>query len=84
MFIIGLDPVLRGLWLSQLFNAWLGVSSAPMSEPTAGAPFLRQQRRFVLGSCDDGRLQQYNHLYLPSVMLLVYVLIMYCDIYQYK
>jgi hypothetical protein len=85
MFLIGLDPVLRGWWLSRLINAsWLGISSAPMSGPIAGAPLLRQRRRFVLVCCGDGRLQLYNQLYSPCVMLLVCVSTMYCDIYQYK
>jgi hypothetical protein len=57
MFLIELDPVLRGWWLSRLINAsWLGVSSVPISGPTAGAPLLRQRRRFVLDSCGNGRL----------------------------
>jgi hypothetical protein len=85
MFLIGLDPVLWDWWLSRLINAsWLGVSSAPMSGPTAGAPLLRRRRRFVLDSCGDGRLQQYNHLYSYYVMLLVFILTLYRDVYQYK
>jgi hypothetical protein len=57
MFLIGLDPVLRDWWLSRFINAyWLEISSASMSGPTAGAPLLSQWRRFVLGSCSDGRL----------------------------
>jgi hypothetical protein len=41
MFLIRLDPALWGRWLSRLVNAsWLGVSSASMSGPTAGAPLL--------------------------------------------
>jgi hypothetical protein len=82
MFFIRLDPVLRGWWLLRLVNAsWLGVSSAPMSGSTAGAPFLRQRRRFVLNSYGDGRLQQYTscifltfcclYLYQPCTMILI-------------
>jgi hypothetical protein len=42
MFLIGLDPSLWDGWLSRLVNVfWLGVSSAPMSGPTADAPLLR-------------------------------------------
>jgi hypothetical protein len=37
----------------------------------------------VLVSCGDSRLQQYNQLYSPYVMLLVCVSTMYCDVYQY-
>jgi hypothetical protein len=85
MFLIGLDPVLRDWWLSRLVNAsWLGVSSAPMSGPTAGAPLLRRRRRFVLDSCGDSRLQQYNQLYSSYVMLLVFIPTLYRDVYQYK
>jgi hypothetical protein len=85
MFLIRLDPALRGWWLSQLVNApWIGVSSAPMSGPTAGAPLLRRRWRFVLDSCDGGKLQQYNRLYPPCVMLLVYVPTLYHDVYEYK
>jgi hypothetical protein len=41
MFFIGLDPMLRGWWLSRLGNAsWLEVSSAPKSGPTTGARLL--------------------------------------------
>jgi hypothetical protein len=69
MFFIGLDPVLRGWWLSRLIYAsWLGVSSAPMSGLIAGAPLLRQRSRFVLGNCGNDRLQQHNQLYPPYVM----------------
>jgi hypothetical protein len=82
MVLIGLDPALRGWWLSQFVNAsWLGVSSALMSGPTAGAPLLQQRRRFVLDSCGDGKLQQYSRLYPPYVMLLVCVPTLYRDVY---
>jgi hypothetical protein len=85
MFLIGLDPTLRGWWLSRLVNAsWLEVSSAPMSGPTVGAPLLRRRRRFVLDSCGVGRLQQYNRLYPHCVMLLVCVPTLYRDVYQYN
>jgi hypothetical protein len=44
MFLIGLDPALRGWWLSRLIDAsWRGVSSAPMSGPTAGARLLQRR-----------------------------------------
>jgi hypothetical protein len=85
MFLIGLDPVLRGWWLSRLVNAsWRGVSSAPIYGPTMSAPLLRHRRRFVRDSCGDGRLQQYNRLYPFCFMLLVYVPTLYRDVYQYK
>jgi hypothetical protein len=85
MFLIGLDPVLWGWWLSRLVNAsWRGVSSAPICGPTTSAPLLRHRRRFVLDSCEDGRLQQYNRLYPLCFMLLVYVPTLYRDVYQYK
>jgi hypothetical protein len=74
MFLIGLDLVLQGWWLSRLVNAsWRGVSSAPICGPTTSAPLLRHQRRFVLDSCGDGRLQQYNRLYPLCFMLLVFL-----------
>jgi hypothetical protein len=42
MFLIGLDPVLRGWWLSRLVNAlWLGVSSTSKSGPTKGVLLLQ-------------------------------------------
>jgi hypothetical protein len=85
MFLIGLDPALRGWWLSRLVNAlWLGVSSSPMSGPTAGAPLFRRRRRFVLDSCGDGKVQQYNRLYPPCVILLVCIPTLYRDVYQCK
>jgi hypothetical protein len=85
MFLIWLDPALRGWWLSRLVNAlWLGVSSSPMSGPTAGAPLFQRRRRFVLDSCGDGKVQQYNQLYPPCVMLLVCVPILYHGVYQCK
>jgi hypothetical protein len=85
MFLIGLDPALWGWWLSRLVNAlWLGVSSSPMSGPTAGTPLFQRRRRFVLDSCDDGKVQQYNRLYPPCVMLLVCVPTLYRDVYQCK
>jgi hypothetical protein len=85
MFLIGLDLALRGWWLSRLVNVlWLGVSSPLMSGPTAGAPLFRRRRRFVLDSCGDGKLQQYNRLYSPCVMLLVCVPTLYHDVYQCK
>jgi hypothetical protein len=44
MFLIGLDPVLRGWWLSWLINTfWLGISLAPMSGLSVGALLLRQR-----------------------------------------
>jgi hypothetical protein len=44
MFLIGLDPVLRGWWLSRLVNAsWRGVSSAPICGPTTIATLLWHQ-----------------------------------------
>jgi hypothetical protein len=85
MFLIRLDPVLRGWWLSGLINAsWPGVSSSPMSGPIAGAPLLRQRRRIVLGSCGDGRLQLYNQFDSPCVMSPICIPTMYRDVYQYK
>jgi hypothetical protein len=85
MFLIGLDPALRGWWLSRFVNAsWLGVSSAQMSGPTVGAPLFRLRRRFVLGSYGDGRLQQFNRSYPSCVMLLICVPTLYHDVYQYK
>jgi hypothetical protein len=85
MFLIGLDPALRGWWLSRLINAlWLGVSSSPMSGPTTGASLFRQRRRFVLDSCGDGKVQQYIRLYPPYVMLLVCIPTLYRDVYQCK
>jgi hypothetical protein len=85
MFLIGLDPVLRGWWLSLLVNAsWRGVSSAPICGQTMSAPLLRHRRRFMLDSCGDGRLQQYNRLYPLCFMLLVYVPTLCRDVYQYK
>jgi hypothetical protein len=85
MFLIGLDPTLRGWWLLRLVNAsWQGVSSAPICGPITGAPLLRHRRRFVLDSCGDGRLQQYNRLYPLYFILLVYVPTLYRDVYKYK
>ena len=44
MFFIGLDPVVRGWWLSRLVNAsWQGVSSASRCGPTAGVLLLRRR-----------------------------------------
>jgi hypothetical protein len=83
MFLTGPDLALRGWCLSRLAS-WLGVSLAPMTGLITGASLLRRQRRFVLGSCGDDRLQQYNWLYLPYIMLLVCVPTLYHDIYQYK
>jgi hypothetical protein len=37
----------------------------------------------ILNYCDSS-LQQYNLLYLPCVMLLVCVLTMYRNVFQYK
>jgi hypothetical protein len=56
MFLIGIDPVLRGWWLPRLVNAsWLGVSLMSKSGPTTGALLLRRRRRMcVLNSCGDG------------------------------
>jgi hypothetical protein len=86
MFLIGIDPVLRDWWLSRLVNAsWLGVSSTSNSGPTTSALLLWRQRRMcVLDSCGDGSLQQYNHLYPPCFLLLVYVPTLYCYVYEYK
>jgi hypothetical protein len=53
MFFIGLDPVLRGWWLSRLVNvSWLEVSSALKSGPTTSALLLlrRLRRACVLDS----------------------------------
>jgi hypothetical protein len=86
MFLIGIDPVLRGWWLSRLVNAsWLGVSSTSKSGPTTGALLLQRQRRMcVLDSCGDGSLQRYNYLYPPCFHLLVCVPTLYCHVYEYK
>jgi hypothetical protein len=86
MFLIGLDPVSRGWWLSRLINAsWLGASSAPNSGPTSGALLLRQRRRIcVLDSCGDGTLQQYDCLYPFYILLLVCLSNLYCYAYLYK
>jgi hypothetical protein len=85
MFLIGLDLVLRDWWLSWLVNvSWLRVSSTPISGPTAGVPLLRRRRRFMLDSYDDDRLQQYNQLYSPYVIVLVFIPTLYHDVYQYK
>jgi hypothetical protein len=85
VFLIGLDPALRGWWLSRLVNAfWLGVSSVPISGPTVGAPLLRRWQSFMLDSWGDGRLQQYNPLYTPCVIVYVYIPTLYRDVYQYK
>jgi hypothetical protein len=44
MFLIGLNPVLRGWWLSRLVNvSWLEVSSALKSGPTTCALLLLQR-----------------------------------------
>jgi hypothetical protein len=80
MFLIRLDPVLQGWWLSRLVNAfWLEVSSVPKSGPTDG-----RRRTCVLVSCGDGSLQQYNRSYPPCVVLLVCVPTVYCYVYEYK
>jgi hypothetical protein len=43
MFLIGMDPVLRGWWLLRLINAlWLGVSSTSKSGPTTYVLLLQQ------------------------------------------
>ena len=87
MFFIGLDPVLRGWWLSRLANAsWLGVSSTSRCGPTAGALLLRRRRKFwVLDSCGEGGMQQYTRLYHTSFMLLVCVPSLYpYYYYEYK
>jgi hypothetical protein len=74
MFLIRLDPALRGWWLSRLVNAlWLGVFSSPMSGPTAGAPLFWRRRRFVLDSCGDGKVQQYNPVCILLVLRCLYV-----------
>jgi hypothetical protein len=54
--------------------------SAPMSGPTVGARLLWRWRRFVLGSCDDGRLQQYNQMFPPCFILLVCIPTLYRDV----
>jgi hypothetical protein len=42
MFLIRLDPVLRGWWLSRLVNSfWLGVSSTSKTGSTTGVLLLR-------------------------------------------
>jgi hypothetical protein len=84
MFLIGLDPVLRGWWLSRLANAsCLEVSSSPKTGPTTGALlFLRRRRRTcVFCSCGDGSLQQYNRSYPSYVVLLVSVPTLYYYVY---
>jgi hypothetical protein len=41
MFLIGLDPALRGWWLSRLvYASWRGVFSAPICGPITGALLL--------------------------------------------
>jgi hypothetical protein len=84
MFLIGLDPALRGWWLSRLVNAsWLGVSSAPTSGPTAGAPLLRRRRwRFVLGSCGLAVMVGCSSL-TGHILLVLCCLYVYRDVYQY-
>jgi hypothetical protein len=87
MFLIGLDPVLRGWWLSRLVNASrLEVSSMLKSGPTTGALLLlwRRRRACVLDSCGDGSLQQYIRSCPPCVVLLVFVPTLYCYAYEYK
>jgi hypothetical protein len=77
IFLIGLDPVLRGWWLSRLINvSWLEVSSAPKSGPTDGALLLLQRRRMtcVFGSYGDGSLQQYKCSYAGGQLDLVSLL----------
>jgi hypothetical protein len=82
MFLIKLDPVLRGWWLSRLVNAlWLGVSSTSKSGPTTSVLLLRRRRMMcVLDSYGDDSLQQYNCLYSPCFLLLVYVPTMYYSV----
>jgi hypothetical protein len=67
MFLIRLDPVLRGCWLSRLIKAsWLGVSPTSKSGLTTCALLLWWRRRMcVLDTCGNGSLQQYNHLFPP-------------------
>jgi hypothetical protein len=86
MFLIRLDPVLQDWWKSWLVNAsWLGVFSTSKSGPTTCVLLLQQLSGMcVLGSCGDGSLQQYNHLYPPCFLLLVHVLTLYCYVYEYK
>jgi hypothetical protein len=86
MFLIGLDQVLQGRWLPRLVNtSWLGVSSVPKIALTAGALFhQRRQKTCILGSCGNGSLQLFNHLYDPYVMLLVCVPTLYCYVYEYN
>jgi hypothetical protein len=44
MFLIMLDPVLWGWWLSRFVDAsWLGFCSVPTSGLTAGAPLLQRR-----------------------------------------
>jgi hypothetical protein len=38
----------------------------------------------MLDSYGDGRLKQYNQLYPPYIILLVFVPTLYRDVYQYK
>jgi hypothetical protein len=86
IFLIGLDPVLRGWWLSRFVNtSRLEVSSALKSGPTTSALLLlrRQRRAYVLDSCGDGSLQQYNRPCPPCIVLLVSVPTMYYYIYKY-
>jgi hypothetical protein len=48
MFLIGLDPVLQGWWLSRFVNtSRIEVSSALKSGPTTGALLLLRQRQKV-------------------------------------
>jgi hypothetical protein len=80
IFLIGLDPVLRGWWLSALVNAsWLEVSSAPKSGPTDGALLLLRRRRMtcVFGIYSDGSLQQYKRSYAGGQLDLVSLLLQY-------
>jgi hypothetical protein len=87
MFLIGLDPFLRGWWLSRFVNASrLEVSSALKSGPTTGVLLLlrRRGRACVLDSCGDGSLQQFNRLCLSCIVLLVSISTMYCYICEYK
>jgi hypothetical protein len=74
MFFIKLDPILQGWWLSRLVNAlWLGVSSTPKSGPTTSVLLLQRRRMIcVFDSYDDDNLQQYNCLYSPCFLLLVF------------
>jgi hypothetical protein len=66
MFLIRIDPLLRGWWLPWLVNAsWLGFFfQRSKNEPTTCVLLLRRWPMIrMLDSYDDDSLQQYTRLY---------------------